>query len=268
MSASLTRSYHLTTFRKGQIKNAFKKLPVFLGADEKKCSLTAHINHGSGVKEMKELDWNDLDTISEINHNAFSSLLFSYRPRGFGSSIIYIESRYHGDLFIHCETPDIDKANNLVGILEKELRLEIRQDDGASESTSREQQYIDRSRLQELKDIQSDRFDLSRLIRILEDLNSSYENQCYISVITLARALLDHVPPVFSCKTFSEVANNYSSSKSFKESMGHLENSSRKIADQYLHTQIRQKESLPNRTQVSFSNDIDVLLSEIGRILK
>ncbi len=48
--------------------------------------------------------------------------------------------------------------------------------------------------------------------------------------------------------------------------MTNLENSSRKIADSYLHTRIRNKESLPNRTQVNFSNDMDVLLSEIIRI--
>jgi len=209
-----------------------------------------------------------LSTIFEINHNTFSCLLFSYFPRGKGSYIIYIESRYHGDLFIHCETPDIEKTNNLVGILEQELRLQIKQDGEISEDTSRDEQYIDRSRLQELKDIPAVPFDLSRLIRILEELNSCYKSHCYISVITLTRALLDHVPPVFSCKSFSEVANNYAGSKSFKESMKHLENSSRKIADQYLHTQIRAKESLPNKTQVGFSNDIDVLLSEIGRVLK
>jgi hypothetical protein len=232
------------------------------------CSLTAHLNHSNGVKENKDLDWTELDTISEINHNAFSCVLFSYHPRGDSSYIIYIESRYHGDLFIHCETPDMEKTNNLVGILEQELELQIRQDDEFSEDTFRDQQYIDRSRLQELKDIPAAQFDLSRLIRILEELNSCYESHCYISVIMLTRALLDHVPPVFSCKTFSEVASNYAGSKSFKESMRHLENSSRKIADQYLHTQIRRKESLPNKTQVSFSNDIDVLLSEIGRVLK
>lgn len=48
--------------------------------------------------------------------------------------------------------------------------------------------------------------------------------------------------------------------------MSRLENSSRKIADSYLHTKIRKKESLPNKTQVNFSNDIDVLLAEIIRI--
>ena len=162
----------------------------------------------------------------------------------------------------------MDRTNGLVSILEQELRLEIKQADESSDDTSQDRQYVDRSRLQELKDIAGTQFDLSRLIKILEELNTCYKNRCDISVVTLTRALLDHVPPIFSCKTFSEVANNYAGSKSFKESIKHLENSSRKIADQYLHTQIRKKESLPNRTQVNFSNDIDVLLSEIVRVLK
>jgi len=47
--------------------------------------------------------------------------------------------------------------------------------------------------------------------------------------------------------------------------MTHLDKSSRKIADSYLHGQIRKKERLPNKTQVNFSQDIDVLLAEICR---
>jgi len=150
----------------------------------------------------------------------------------------------------------------------EELRMEIEQDGKASDGSSQDGQYVDRSRLQELKNVAATQFDLSRLIKILEELNTCYKNHCDVAVIMLTRALLDHVPPIFSCKTFSEVANNYAGLKSFKESMTHLENSSRKIADQNLHTQIRQKESLPNRTQVNFSNDIDILLSEIVRVLK
>jgi len=268
LSASLTRLYQPIAFKPGQIRNAFKKLPGFLGIDEKKCSLMVHVTHANGIRERKDIGWNDLDTISEINHNAVSCVLFSYQPRGDSSCIIYIESRYRGDLFIHCDAPDMHRTNNLVSILEQELRLEIKKDGESSDDTSQEAQYVDRSRLQELKDITAMQFDLSRLIKILEELNTCYKDHCYISVITLTRALLDHVPPVFSCKAFSEVANNYAGSKSFRESIKHLENSSRKIADQYLHTQIRQKESLPNRTQVNFSNDIDVLLSEIARVLK
>jgi len=268
LSASLSRFYHPITFKPGQIKNAFKQLPIFLGIDEKKCSLTAHLNHANGISETKNLGWNDLDAISEINHNAVSCLLFSYYPKSDGSSVIYIESRYHGDLFITCDTPDMDRTNNLVSILQKELRLKIKQNGESSNDTSQDRQYVDRSRLEELKEIAATYFDLSRLIKILEELNTCYKNQCNISIITLTRVLLDHVPPIFSYKTFLEVANNYGGSRSFKESMQHLENSSRKIADQHLHTQIRRKESLPNTTQVNFSNDIDVLLGEIVRILK
>ena len=51
--------------------------------------------------------------------------------------------------------------------------------------------------------------------------------------------------------------------------MNILEKSSRKIADSYLHTQIRKNESsLPTETQINFKNDLDVLLQEIERKIK
>jgi len=92
-------------------------------------------------------------------------------------------------------------------------------------------------------------YDLSRLIRLCEEINLSFSSKCYFSVILLIRALLDHIPPIFQYRNFTEVANNYGrGGKSFKESMERLENSSRKLADGYLHIQIRNKEILPNST--------------------
>ncbi len=126
--------------------------------------------------------------------------------------------------------------------------------------------YVNLNRIDNLKKLNS-KFDLSRLIRMCEEINSSFDESNFLSVCMLLRAILDHVPPVFGCNNFSEIANNYSGSKSFKESMKRLSESSRKIADMYLHVQIRSKESLPNNTQVDFSNELDVLLSEIIRIL-
>ncbi len=83
----------------------------------------------------------------------------------------------------------------------------------------------------------------------------------------LTRGLLDHVPPIFGKTTFSEVANNYGGGgKSFRETMHHLENAARKIADAHLHTPIRESETLPVAQQVNFSPQLDVLLSEIIRI--
>ena len=128
--------------------------------------------------------------------------------------------------------------------------------------------YVDINRLDELKEIEDANFDLSKLITLCDELNKCYANDCLLAVAMLTRAILDHVPPIFRCKTFAEVANSYPGSKSFKASMQHLETSSRKIADSHLHVQIRSKEALPSRVQVNFSNDLDVLLAEIARILK
>lgn len=128
--------------------------------------------------------------------------------------------------------------------------------------------YINLGRIRELKTIKNKDFDLAKLIRFCEEINISHTNSAYLSCGMLVRSVIDHVPPIFGAGTFSEVENNYKGSKSFKESMKHLNASSRKIADQYLHTQIRNKEVLPNETQTDFSNDMDVLLAEIYRILK
>lgn len=129
--------------------------------------------------------------------------------------------------------------------------------------------YVDPNRMKELRKISSPDFDLAKLIRFCEEINACYTNKCYLATAMLIRAVLDHVPPIFSLKTFREVANNYGDGgKSFKNSMLNLEKSARNIADAYLHLPIRPRESLPHETQVDFHNDLDVLLGEIVRILK
>lgn len=127
--------------------------------------------------------------------------------------------------------------------------------------------YVHQDRINALKAVTSQPFDLSKLIQLCNELNSCHRNRNLYAIIMLCRAIIDHVPPIFGLKSFSEVANNYAGTKSFKESMDRLNNSSRRIADQHLHTQIRNRETLPNITQVDFSNDLDVLLAEIVRIL-
>jgi len=128
-------------------------------------------------------------------------------------------------------------------------------------------QYVDSARLLELREIRSKKFDLSKLIQFCVELNKCYADESYLAVTMLIRAILDHVPPIFGYKTFLEVSNNYGG-KSLKKSLQTLQNTSRNIADNYLHLTIRDKESLPNKTQVNFANDLDVLLAEIVRLLK
>jgi len=128
--------------------------------------------------------------------------------------------------------------------------------------------YIHPDRIAELRRCKSGQHDLTKLVALCEELNTSHRSNQVLAVPMLARAVLDHVPPIFGCKTFSEVANNHSGGKSFREAMGHLESTTRKIADSFLHTQVRKSETLPTQTQVDFRNGLDMLLQEVVRILK
>jgi hypothetical protein len=121
--------------------------------------------------------------------------------------------------------------------------------------------------LTELRALTSSQFDLKKLIRLCEEINTVYSEGCYFATAMLTRGLLDHVPPIFGKNTFSEVANNYAGGgKSFKDAMHHLENAARKVADAHLHMPIRKSETLPTAQQVNFASQVDVLLSEIVRI--
>lgn len=125
------------------------------------------------------------------------------------------------------------------------------------------------SRLAELRALSSTQFDFTKLVRLCEEINTSYGAGSYFATAMLTRGLLDHIPPIFGKISFNEVANNYGSGgKSFKDSMHHLENAARKVADAHLHVPIRKSETLPTAQQVNFASDLDVLLSEIVRTAK
>lgn len=129
--------------------------------------------------------------------------------------------------------------------------------------------YVDETRLKQLREIRSDKFDLTRLIKLCEELNSSYQSSNELSVGMLLRAVLDHVPPIFGIEKFVQVSSNYSGSgTSFKKLMNNLQLSFRNIADGLLHSTIRNSETLPTMVQVDFKSELDALLAEIIRILK
>ena len=125
--------------------------------------------------------------------------------------------------------------------------------------------FINPKRIEELKQLSNEKFDFKRLIQLCIEINDNYSRNNYLSVAMLGRSIINHIPPLFGFETFNEVANNYGS-KSFKGIMNHLNITMRGMADSFLHDTIRKKENIPNETQVNFSQDIDVLLSEIIRI--
>jgi hypothetical protein len=150
-----------------------------------------------------------------------------------------------------------------------EAALERLDDDGDRPVSADGLAVIADSRLAELRTLASTQFDFKKLIRLCEEINTAYGQKCYFATAMLTRGLLDHLPPIFGKASFSEVANNYGGGgKSFKETIHHLENGARKVADAHLHMPIRNSETLPVAQQVNFAAQIDVLLSEIVRIMK
>jgi hypothetical protein len=129
--------------------------------------------------------------------------------------------------------------------------------------------FIAATRIKELKELSSPDFAFKKLIRLCEELNSSYMNGNYYATAMLTRGVLDHVPPLFGHSSFVQVASNYAGGgKSFKEAMEHLQGAAKKIGDGHLHTHIRKTETLPTRQQVSCGQQLDLLLGEIIRIKK
>ena len=86
--------------------------------------------------------------------------------------------------------------------------------------------FVDPNRIQELKQVRNSKFDLLKLVRMCEEINMCFAMECYLAVAMLTRAVVDHVSPIFGFDSFAELANNYAGSKSFKESMQTLDNSS------------------------------------------
>jgi hypothetical protein len=126
--------------------------------------------------------------------------------------------------------------------------------------------YVTLDRINELRVIGST-WDLRRLIRMCEEINSTFSAGSFLSVAMLLRAITDHVPPIFSATSFKHYVSQISG-KSHRGSMEHLEQSLRNIADGILHVQIRDKEGLPTASQVDFRQDLDVLLGEVVRTLR
>ncbi len=133
--------------------------------------------------------------------------------------------------------------------------------------------YVDQSRIEELKKLNSlkrikSTYDISRLVTLCDELNLNSTMGTVNAVSALQRTIINHIPPLFEKDNFEQLVANYPFPKSVKKSLGNLLNSMRPIADYNLHVQVSKTDSLPNMTQVDFSNDLDVLLSEVCKVLK
>lgn len=128
-------------------------------------------------------------------------------------------------------------------------------------------EFVDSARISEIAAIRDSEFDVQRLVRMCEEINSAWEAGNLMSVAMLARAIVDHVPPIFGHSNFAQVTSQ-ASSRSIRGSFEHIQTGLRHIADGALHTHIRRRETLPTSTQVDFRQSLDVLLGEVVRVLR
>jgi hypothetical protein len=184
-------------------------------------------------------------------------------------SIDYEPDTLASDIYRHNEWIKLkERILNILQICRRELQILIAQaSNNEISDLNTPFEYVSAKRIQELKAIKSEKFDLTKLIRLCEELNIANANNLNLAVVMLLRAILDHVPPIFDKNSFKEVASGYGG-KSVKDTMQHLENGARKIADFHLHGQIRKKEVLPTSLQVNFSPYLDFLLGEVVGILQ
>jgi hypothetical protein len=121
---------------------------------------------------------------------------------------------------------------------------------------------VDPQMIARLSGLKATRLDVSTLVQMCREINSSYAHGNVLATVLLMRTVLNHVPPAFGYNTFEQV--QASVGKSLKENFGHLENGLRKIADFHAHRKIAHTEVYPSMAQVEpFKPQFEVLLQEV-----
>lgn len=166
--------------------------------------------------------------------------------------------------------PTLEQLHEAIGLVQGGLNQARRKNSQIRKSPNAvaKPTYVDPARILQLRNIRSPQWDMKRLVRLLEELNVAHEYELHMATAMLVRAVGDHVPPILGVKNFSEVANNYAAPRSFSDQMRQLDTSLRKIADTHLHQPVRKSEVLPLAPQVDFRGALDVLLSEVVRLLQ
>ena len=77
-------------------------------------------------------------------------------------------------------------------------------------------EFVNSARIEVLKKLTSSQFDFGKLIKYCEEINICYQNECYLAVVLLTRAVIDHIPPIFNAPNF-ENAYGHNGSRSFKD---------------------------------------------------
>jgi hypothetical protein len=107
----------------------------------------------------------------------------------------------------------------------------------------------------------TDRFDRSKLLRLIDELNDNYARANGYAVHALLRAILDHIPPLLGSADFEAAVNNYRWSRTDRVYMRRLLDFKLQ-ADDVLHRQISGKADLLSLEDVPPRAWVNRLLQE------
>jgi hypothetical protein len=104
-------------------------------------------------------------------------------------------------------------------------------------------------------------FELTKLLRLIEELNDNCQVEHTYAAHAMLRAILDHIPPILGHPNFAAVTNNYSWSRSDRGYMQQLLNC-KVQADDALHRQVSDKSCVLRFADLPPSVCINRLLQE------
>lgn len=146
---------------------------------------------------------------------------------------------------------------NFIRTIDFKLRERTFDNPAATETNSVD--YINSVKITEIKELEGGD-DTRRLVRLCQELNVAYRNECYYATLMLLRAIKDHVPKTFGHEKFEQVVAH--ATRTDKEVYHRLQTQLKNAADKALHRPIRPHDSLLSASSVQFQSDIEHLLSE------
>lgn len=128
--------------------------------------------------------------------------------------------------------------------------------------------YIDTSLIMSLQGC-SDKPPI-KLVEHCNSINNSYENKNYTTVAIVIRGVLDYVPTIFGYGNTAQVYSNLSGKKTFKEALKQLDQATRNLADDGLHSPARKDETLKvsKFTVDNLQGNLAIILSETAQQLR
>lgn len=87
---------------------------------------------------------------------------------------------------------------------------------GQSPAPRRPVAYVDAQVIASISGMADLPHDLTKLLKLIDELNENYNRGNGYAAHALLRAILDHVPPIFGFKDFTAVVNNYKGSQTDK----------------------------------------------------